>query len=80
MFRDYTILLVEDDMVMQELIRYMLKDECKELLFADNGIEGIEEYKKSKPDLIITDFHMPKIIQLHCKAAKELRFVLKGNT
>jgi len=59
MFQDYTILLVEDDKVMQEYIDIILRDSCKELFFANNGVEGLEQYQKHRPDLIITDLNMP---------------------
>ncbi len=59
MFKNNTILLVEDNVDMQEYMRLLLEDECKQLFFASNGKEGIEQYKQNKPDLIITDLNMP---------------------
>ena len=59
MFKNNTILLVEDNIDMLGYMRLLLESQCKQLFFAKNGEEGIEEYKKNKPDLIITDLNMP---------------------
>ena len=59
MFQNSTILLVEDNMDMQEYMKLLLEDECKQLFFAGNGAEGLMQYKHNKPDLIITDLNMP---------------------
>jgi len=61
MFKDISILLVEDNIETQEYMKFLLQEECKELYFAYDGIEGIEKYKSYKPDLIITDLNMPEM-------------------
>ena len=59
MIKNSTILFVEDNIEMQEYMNLLLEDRCKELLFARNGEEGIAEWSKHRPDLIITDLNMP---------------------
>lgn len=61
MFKEISILLVEDNIETQEYMKFLLQEECKELFFAYNGIEGIAKYKAYKPDLIITDLNMPQM-------------------
>ena len=61
MFKDYTILLVEDDIEMQKYMNLILKDECSKLFIASNGKEGFEIYKSYSPDIIISDLNMPEV-------------------
>jgi len=76
MFKNYTILLVEDNIDMQKYMKKLLEDECKEFFLADDGEEGLSVYKEKKPDLIITDLNMPKMdgIQMS-KKIKEDNFL-----
>lgn len=55
-----TILVVDDSEEVRELIEMVLGNEFK-LRFAANGKEGIEQYKKEKPDLILMDVEMPEM-------------------
>ncbi|MDT8271831.1 MAG: response regulator, partial [Desulfomonilia bacterium] len=58
------ILLVEDDELLQVLIRDELMDEGYEVVTARNGIEAMSFLTNSghkEPDLIIMDIRMPKI-------------------
>lgn len=59
MFKDYSILLVEDDKNMQEYMRHILEEECKEFIVADDGDEGLEMYRIYKPNIVISDLNMP---------------------
>ena len=56
-----TILYVEDELMIREEVEYFLKMYTKKIYTAKNGIEGIEQYKKVNPDVIITDIQMPKM-------------------
>ncbi len=54
-----TILVVDDEKDLLDLIEYNLKKEGYEVLKADNGLDGISLTKQKVPDLIILDVMMP---------------------
>lgn len=56
-----TILVVEDDKDIQELVSEILKSEGYNVLTASNGLEGYEIYKEEKLNLLILDIMMPKM-------------------
>lgn len=59
-FDDISILFVEDEVHSQEITRYFLEHlHFKELYVASNGEEGLKLYKQHKPNIILTDLHMP---------------------
>jgi CheY-like chemotaxis protein len=75
MFKEITILLVDDNIETQEYMKFLLKEECKELFFAYSAEEGISKYKTYKPDLIITDLNMPGMNGISMsKEIKKLNF------
>ena len=70
--KDITILMIEDDLTLCELIGSFLKK--KGYIFAHhNSYEGaIEKAREAKPDLIIMDLHFPDGNGLHlCKVLKD---------
>ena len=56
-----TILVVDDEKDLLDLIEYNLKKEGFAVLKAENGEEGIEIAKEHKPDLVLMDIMMPKM-------------------
>ncbi|MET2984300.1 ATP-binding protein [Aureibaculum conchae] len=56
--RLHTLLIVEDNIEMQMFLKDVLETTYN-LLFAENGKQGIVLAKKNKPDLIISDIMMP---------------------
>jgi DNA-binding response OmpR family regulator len=56
-----TILLVEDDASVRELLKVLLEVEGYEIIEARDGLEGLEKAGGMKPDLIILDLMMPEI-------------------
>lgn len=56
-----TILLVEDDTIIQELVKFNLEREGYEVLIADNGRTGLDMVKKIKPDLLLLDLMLPEL-------------------
>lgn len=55
------ILIVEDDMDIQELLREFLKEAGYEVTSASDGIEAMDLFAKNKYDLILLDIMLPKI-------------------
>lgn len=55
------ILVVEDDLQIQELIVEFLSSQDYIVNTASDGIEGYEEFKKDKYDLVMLDVMMPKL-------------------
>lgn len=58
---DKTILVVDDEKDLLDLIEYNLKKEGFNVIKAENGEEGIERAKKFNPDLVLMDIMMPKM-------------------
>ena len=59
--KNSTILYIEDDDITRENISSYLKRQCKNLYTANNGLEGLELFKKHEPEIVITDIEMPKL-------------------
>ncbi len=55
-----TILYVEDDEGIREGYTRALKRYAKELYLAKDGQEGLEQYEKHRPDIIVSDIKMPR--------------------
>ena len=54
-----SILLAEDDLIIRKSLAYYLNDSGFSVVQVENGVEAVEEIRKSKFDLIITDLNMP---------------------
>lgn len=59
--RDKTILIVDDDENIRELLGFIVKKEGFRFDTAVNGREGIEKVRKVKPDLILLDLMLPEV-------------------
>ena len=55
------ILIADDDPDILDVIRITLEAEGYEVIEAHDGQEAVDMIKKSTPDLLVTDFKMPKI-------------------
>lgn len=55
------ILIVEDEALIREMLREIFESVFEHVYTADNGIHGIDQFKKESPDLIITDIKMRKM-------------------
>lgn len=58
---DITILLVDDDHDILEIVSYNLKKEGYNIITANNGVEGVEKAEKHLPQLIVLDVMMPEM-------------------
>ena len=55
-----TVLIVEDEFAIADLLEMALTDEGYQILTAANGRQGLERLAKGpRPDLVITDYMMP---------------------
>lgn len=66
-----TILVIEDEKNIAELIRYNLEQEGFRVLTAAKGQSGLETAQREKPDLLILDLMLPELGGLEiCKILK----------
>ena len=54
-----TILVVEDEFGEAETLVSILAEQGYRTAIARDGLQGIERYRESKPDLLLVDFMMP---------------------
>lgn len=55
------ILVVDDDDMMREFVKELLKINNFTISEANNGKEGLKEFRENTPDLVITDIIMPEM-------------------
>jgi response regulator RpfG family c-di-GMP phosphodiesterase len=53
------VLTVDDDEFVREILAAYLEDSGFEVLQAENGILGLETFRREKPDLVMLDLRMP---------------------
>ncbi len=56
-----TILLVEDDPILSETLRYNLEREGYSVINAADGVVGLERARRDQPDMIILDVMLPRL-------------------
>lgn len=56
-----TILVIEDEVSIQSVIKAFLEDAGYNTLLAGDGLEGLEQFRKQTPDLVLLDLMLPKI-------------------
>lgn len=54
------ILIADDDLEIQELIRFTLENEGHEVRVASDGAEALAKVEEERPDLVLLDVMMPK--------------------
>lgn len=66
-----TILIIEDDENIQELLRFNLQSNGYDVLCASDGLAGVALARDNIPDLILLDLMLPKMDGLDvCRAVK----------
>jgi len=67
-----TVLIVEDEQDVVDLLRYNLNRAGFGVSIAENGLRGLEKARAERPDVIILDLMMPEMTgEKVCKALKE---------
>lgn len=56
----YTILVVEDEVPISDILKFSLEKEGYKVLTAYDGLSAIEQTKKNNPDLILLDIMLPE--------------------
>lgn len=60
--RQLKVLVVDDDVLMQRLLRSALgRLGFTQIQFAEDGAAGLEAVEREPPDIIISDYNMPKM-------------------
>lgn len=59
MYKNQTVLVVDDDVNICEVIGLYVKKEGFQVTFAHNGLKGIEAFKKETPNIVILDIMLP---------------------
>ena len=57
----YTVLVIEDEPDIRELIEFNLKKYHYNVLLASNGEKGLKDARSYEPDLILLDLMLPGI-------------------
>jgi DNA-binding response OmpR family regulator len=55
------ILVVEDDIALQDLLRFALETEGYDVESADDGLNALQKVRCARPDLVILDLNMPRM-------------------
>lgn len=56
-----TILIIEDEKAIQNIIKAFLEDAGYMVVLADDGVEGIAKFHECNPDLVLLDLLLPKV-------------------
>jgi len=55
----FTILVVDDEEAVRDMVVELLQLEGHRVLTASSGVDGLAMVRAIRPDLILVDFHMP---------------------
>ncbi|AEM78994.1 two-component system, OmpR family, alkaline phosphatase synthesis response regulator PhoP [Thermoanaerobacter thermohydrosulfuricus] len=68
----HTVLVIEDEIHILELLRYNLEAAGYKVITSENGKEGLDKALEGKPDLVILDLMLPDVDGLEiCKILKK---------
>lgn len=54
-----TVLTVDDSKAVRDMVSFTLEPEGYCVVGAENGADGLDKLRKTRPDLVITDLNMP---------------------
>lgn len=55
------VLAIDDSRTIRELLRSCLENAGFEVTAAEDGVDGVEKFPGSAPDVVITDINMPRM-------------------
>lgn len=61
MSRKQTVVIVEDEQVLQDVYKFILISGGYDVHTASNGLEGLKLIRMLKPDVVLLDLFMPKM-------------------
>ena len=68
---DHKILVIEDDRILREALRYNLVAAGYEVVVASDGGEGLVSARQSSPDVVVLDLMLPSLSGMEvCKALR----------
>jgi DNA-binding response OmpR family regulator len=73
-----TILVVDDEFLIADVLAFALEDEGYMVVRASNGRKGLDVFQRDRPTLVITDFMMPVMNGL--ELAQAIRERADGNS
>jgi len=56
-----TILVVEDDVALHDMLRFALETEGYEVESAEDGLNALQKVRRARPDLVVLDLNMPRM-------------------
>ncbi|MDB5370085.1 MAG: response regulator receiver protein [Roseomonas sp.] len=68
-----TILVVDDEFLIADVLTFALEDEGFIVVRASNGRKGLDAFQRDRPALVITDFMMPVMNGLEFARAVKAR-------
>jgi len=73
-FSRASILFLDDDPCMRDVMAMVLNEEGYEVSTAADGFDGLAQLRNSIPDLIISDLHMPRMSGVEFLSVVRRRF------
>src|ERR1039457_1615805 len=55
------ILVIDDEEILRDRLKRLLELDDYEVITAENGLKGLEEFAKFQPDIVLLDIKMPGI-------------------
>jgi len=58
---NFTLLYVEDNTIIQKIVKVILETHFKEIYITDDGEKGVKLYQEKNPDIVLADISMPNM-------------------
>jgi len=58
---NFTLLYVEDNIIIQKIVKVILQTHFKEIYITDDGEKGVKLYQEKNPDIVLADISMPNM-------------------